>query len=242
MHYFLLPPGIFVVLFAYATYIIKSKVRYIFGVFTILTYLFSTQIFYDTLFKNTLQQTISTESNETFDAVVVLGLGVNENSPSFELPPESFKNFMYGVYLSSTHNVPLLFSGKGLAELSESEALKNSVQKLSSICKIPTIHYESESLNTFENAKYTYKLLSKMDLENKNIALVTSSWHIQRASDAFEQNGLKIIKKPSKFEENKREDTTTYNLFSFLPSMEYMVKTHIKIKEILGQIALRIKG
>lgn len=245
VYYLLLPPGVFIVLFLFLSYRIKSKIKYI-GIATAFTvYIFSTEVFYDMMFKKidfSIQTNI--ENNTSIGAIVVLGLGVSESSPSFQLPAESLKNLLYGMYLSAKYHVPLVFSGKGTKELSESEACKNTIKKISSIHKnnslLPNgIYFENKSLNTYENAKYTKKILSDISVNKKDIILVTSYWHMKRAKKAFDEFNIKTIPMPTEYSailKNKQ-----YNFLSFLPTMEYLASSHTKIKEFLGKIALWIK-
>ncbi|MBI35785.1 MAG: hypothetical protein CMP67_10540 [Flavobacteriales bacterium] len=59
---------------------------------------------------------------------------------------------------------------------------------------IDNFTFESESRNTFENAKYTVEVLKKkhIDLKEKKILLITSSGHMRRSIACFEKQGIKV--------------------------------------------------
>ena len=54
--------------------------------------------------------------------------------------------------------------------------------------------FESESRNTFENAKFSVDLLKRnfSDLSEKKILLITSAGHMRRSIACFENQGLKV--------------------------------------------------
>jgi hypothetical protein len=210
-----------------------------------LIYISSTEYFYDKIFITQTKEFKYSEIDKSFGAVVVLGLGVIENSPSFKLPPEAFKNFLYALYLASIHNVPIIFSGRGTLPLSESEATNQTLDKISIIYnKKPNLNiiFETKSKNTYENAKFTKEILKNLNLKDKNIALVTSSWHIKRAYSAFREFNISCVLKPSEAFMDNKITKKEYNIFSFMPNIDYFKKSHTNIKEFFGTIALYIKG
>ena len=241
--HFILPPGVFILLFVFAGVLVK-RYKSLFFIMALLTYLTSTEYFYDKLLLNRVDVK-SYDFNSSFDAVVVLGLGVDENSPSFELPPEAFRNFMYAIYLGYENNVPIIFSGKGTSVLSESEVANRTLDKISKIYnKRPNINiiFEDRSRNTFENAKFTKEILKKMGLENKKVALVTSVGHIPRAYRAFEGEGISCVVRASANFTKENFERKKYSFFSFVPKIWYLFASHRVIKEFFGNIALYIES
>ena len=69
--------------------------------------------------------------------------------------------------------------------------------------------------------------------ESKKIILVTSGYHMCRAKKLFEKQGFIVIpyKVDYKSERNKQK-----TILDFLPSAEYLKKTEIGIRELIGRL------
>ena len=99
------------------------------------------------------------------------------------------------------------------------------------------ITVDSLSRNTYENAWNTAQIFEEKGWK-KNIALVTSAWHMPRAKWCFEQMG---------FEVRTIETDFMYPLqpivFSdyFLPSVQTIFQWQLLIKEWVGWMAYRIR-
>ena len=90
----------------------------------------------------------------------------------------------------------ILFSG-GSGDLyhpenEESEILKKYLTSID--WDTNNFIFESESRNTFENAKFSVDLLKRnfSDLSEKKILLITSAGHMRRSIACFERQGLKV--------------------------------------------------
>lgn len=101
--------------------------------------------------------------------------------------------------------------------------------------------FESESRNTFENAKFSVDLLKQnfSDLSEKKILLITSAGHMRRSIACFEKQGLKVdylcsnrYAGPRKFEFQH----------CFVPNMSaFNGWTHL-LHEVVGYITYKVTG
>jgi len=81
---------------------------------------------------------------------------------------------------------------------------------------------EPYSLNTYENALYTKKILS-YDNERK-IILVTSPYHMQRATLCFEKQGIEVISAPV-----KNSEIYTYGLYQNFRNMMLLLHEFVAL-------------
>ncbi|WP_430815001.1 YdcF family protein [Carboxylicivirga sp. RSCT41] len=99
------------------------------------------------------------------------------------------------------------------------------------------IHFEQQSRNTFENALYSAALFDSLYLK-KDIALITSAFHMKRAKACFEKQGFKV-------------DAISTHLISshqplkpadyFLPSLTTLQLWPLLLKEWMGILVYKIK-
>jgi len=101
--------------------------------------------------------------------------------------------------------------------------------------------FESESRNTFQNAKYSALLLKKkfVNIQNKKIILITSAGHMRRSIACFEKQGLKVdylcsnrLAGPRKFEFHH----------CFIPNIEAFSGWCQLLHEVIGYTVYRATG
>ncbi|MFP4487475.1 MAG: YdcF family protein [Campylobacterales bacterium] len=236
--HFILPPGIFVVIFALlALFCKKHRAKLVF--LGLITWAVSTPYLVHHL--QSLSNDRETEAydiNQSIpndvDAVVVLGLGIDSNSPAFNLPSQAFRNTIYAVMLAKNLDIPLIYSGGGVWEIAEAEAAREDIKKIFGDNYID-IYYEAESLNTEENAENTKKLTDTLSIHNPKIVLITSGWHIKRAQKVFEANGFSVTPRPTSLPDrdmSKKE----FVFRDFLPDPYALASFRNISKEFLGEL------
>tara|TARA_B100000902_G_scaffold400059_1_gene475368 strand:- start:24953 stop:25567 length:615 start_codon:yes stop_codon:yes gene_type:complete len=94
---------------------------------------------------------------------------------------------------------------------------------------------DSNSRNTWENAKETYELIKNMN--NLKILLITSSWHMKRAKFCFEKNYMK----PDTYCTGYTFNNNTMVINYILPQSESFEKWECILKEIIGIIVYNLK-
>lgn len=90
--------------------------------------------------------------------------------------------------------------------------------------------------NTEEEAIATRKLLN--EIAEPKILLVTSAFHMPRASDVFKSQGIDVMSYPVDFK--VRAQTNTF--MSYLPSASALSQTSLYVREMLGRVYYSIKN
>ena len=136
------------------------------------------------------------------DAVIVLGAGVNGQTPSAALQSRIDAAADY-IYTQGHGDVPVVLSGgQGSGEdISEAEAMFRA------LCKSPFkptdtpfgFLLEDRSTSTAENFSYSKAILEDhgLDTENAVIAVVTNDFHIYRSHLIAKREGLTTIGVPA---------------------------------------------
>jgi len=227
--YIFLPPGIFILILLLATlYAYRGKI--LFFLSALLLYALSITPVANALLAP-LENFSLNETNKP-KAVVVLAGGANKND-FFTAYGDAFKREVYGFYLAKEHNIPIIFSGEGIDN--ESELARKDFEKLSKMSGFkPTIFYEDSSLNTEQNALYSAKLFEEKNI-SKSIYLVTSAYHIKRASFWFQKHSFQIVTKPI----NKLVQEPKF--LPYLPNMRALHNSYRAIHEYFGLLFYVIK-
>ena len=128
------------------------------------------------------------------DAVIVLGAGVNGETPSAALWS---RIRAAEAYLEGHPEVPVVLSGgQGPGEaISEAEAMRRSLPGVEN----GRLLLEDRSTNTAENFAFSKELLEErgLDTETAVIAVVTNDFHCFRAHMIAQKQGLRTIDVPA---------------------------------------------
>lgn len=93
---------------------------------------------------------------------------------------------------------------------------------------------DDESRNTYENSRFTEKLLG----EGKKVLLVTSAWHMSRALGNFSRTSLEVVPAATDFVAQGLLDRTPFGLW-FLPTAGNADLVNALAKEWLGRLAAK---
>jgi len=93
---------------------------------------------------------------------------------------------------------------------------------------------ESASNNTFENARFSQRMLKKAGVQS--IYLVTHAWHMPRAQMAFERAGLHVVPAPTGYHTASRA-----MLIDFVPNPHALGDSYIFFHEVVGAVWYRLK-
>lgn len=99
---------------------------------------------------------------------------------------------------------------------------------------------EDSSRNTVENAKFCKQLLQQKQLETKKIVLITSAFHMQRATSIFKQQGFSIRPYPCAI--SLLPGATKFKLHQLLPTTKAMDWWQTFLKELTGRIYFSISN
>lgn len=135
------------------------------------------------------------------NGIIVLGGGITSTGHPSSISIERILGLSELIEKIQKHKflqnkkIPLLFSGGATGQ----ESQKNEAQSLKSYyfyiypkeLKKFEIFLDSKSKNTYQNAIQS-KLILKKNFDLKNIILVTSTFHMQRAKKTFEKQGFSV--------------------------------------------------
>jgi len=171
------------------------------------------------------------------DAIVVLGGGTYFYAPEYRADTVSGAALMrlrYAAKLQRETGKPLLVTaGKPLGnDLSEAQQMKSVLEQE---FKVPVRWIEDASVNTLENARYSYQVLQKAGI--KRIYLVTHAWHMPRSILAFRSAGFEVVPAPTAFTTRYRTD-----LLSFVPGADALCNSRVFMHEMIGLLWYRLKS
>ena len=243
--HFLLPPGLFIML-ALAGSLFFKRHRTLLISFGALIWVFSTE-FTASLLLYPLEDKYREHGRlDEVGYVVVLGGGITENTPDFSLSSGAFKRALLGYTKAKELNIPLIYTGGGSKNISEADSFYKDLQTL--FAKPPNTKknlldkgfytvLEGESLDTYENAKFTQRIFEESNVKEPKIALVTSAFHQRRAGIIFEKFGFEVTPLACDFQ----SDGIECELRDFLPSISGLTGSFIALKEYVGILSLKLR-
>lgn len=139
------------------------------------------------------------EADIPVDAVIVLGAGVNGETPSLALQT---RIRAAAAYLEQHPDIPVILSGgKGPGEnITEAEAMRRALWS-NSLERNGQYLLEERSTNTAENFRFSRELLAQQGIDAKTavIAVVTNDFHMARAQViAAKQGYAEVVGVPAK--------------------------------------------
>ena len=248
--YSVLPPSIFIIALFLASLYAK-KFRLFFFTCSALFYALSNAYVADALLAP-LEKPYNIPLQESHvDALVILSGGSAKGASNLPLGDEAYKRAMWGLMIAKSHDLPLLFSGAGVnQDYSESDAFLDTIKELKTHLgiEIPTdktlnqrefsLHVESKSIDTYENAKLSKAAFEKEGIEQPTIYLVTSAYHMRRSTKLYEYFGFQVIPAATGFKISSREK----DAWDYLPSMWALERSYIALHEYAGLLSLKLRG
>ena len=233
---FLMPPGLLVLLSAFALAFLVLGKRRIAGIglvaILVVGWALSSDPVAFALIRplETAYPPLGTPPSKVM-AVVVLGGGYVEDSPEYgnsTIPsPETLQRALYGAEIAKRAGLPLVWTSGNPAHPESEAGDALGVQRLwVSIGVDPSkIRLETRSKDTSGNARFTAALVGKGP-----VLLVTSAWHMPRSMLAFRHAGIEAVAAPTAYHWRSRPMT----FFDLLPSAEALRISSDAIHEYLG--------
>ncbi len=170
------------------------------------------------------------------DAIIVLGGGTYFHAPEYGVDTSgesTLARLRYAARLQRETGRPILVTGgKPLGnDVSEAEQMKAVLERE---FNVPVRWTEDASDNTLENARFSYRLLSKQGI--RRIYLVTHAWHMPRSAMVFRQAGFNVVPAPTAFTTRYRAD-----LLAFLPNADAMRNSRIFAHELIGLVWYKLR-
>lgn len=217
--YTLLPPALFIWGLLLAPYF--RKIAFILA---LVLYILSTQFGSHTLLLP-LEEAKLPSMAKNPKIVVVLGGGYTRGELASSAG--ATKRILKALLVAKKYNLPLLYTG---FEAKYAAKTIEALQKGFGL-RVPVI-YESESLNTYQNAKLTAKMI-----QFRHIYLVTSAYHMPRAYRLFRHFGFMPTPIKTDFRTNSSIDG-----WAFFPRMNNLSNSYLAIHEYLGLLSLWLRG
>lgn len=235
---FILPPGIFVLIFLiFFIYLRKRKHKFanFFLLITVIFYLSTTQLISDPIIRS-LEKKYTVPLNLKGDVIVMLSGGATLDTPNIDgnghLSGYAANRLITSVELYKKLNVPIIITGGKVFKTTGREADIAKKSLINMGIAEDKILIEDESLNTTQNAKYTKVILDKYNF--KSPILVTSAFHMERAVIQFKKFNINVLPFPTDYQTNVHGN---FELNSLIPSGDALNKIDISIKEYLGILA-----
>lgn len=228
--FFILPPGVFVVLLI-TIFFLRKRYKLISAISitsALFIYLISIEPVKDFLL-SPLEERYPKKREVQGDVIVVLGGGSYNTGV---LTEDSLKRLLTGFVLQKRLNVPIILSGgSAITNLPESEVMKNVLIELG--VDRSSIFTDVYSRDTLGNAYFTKKICNQKGF--KKIILITSAYHMPRSVLTFKEAGLDVIPYPTDFKMDKK-----YTVYSYFPKMNVLQDSTKVIREYIGLVGYYI--
>lgn len=167
-------------------------------------------------------------------AIVILGGGKNNNAPEYggidTINKWTLERLRYGAHLQQQTGKPILVTGGApYGGRPEADAMAESLKQ---DFHAKTIWVEDQSNDTAENAIYSAKILKPHSVTH--IALVSQAWHLPRATQLFEKQGLTVSPAATGYTTGEQQA-----IAQWLPEANALNKSSMAIKEYLGKLTSR---
>jgi len=190
------------------------------------------------------------------EVAVLLGGGTLPSEPPRQMVEVngSGDRVLYAAWLYQQGKVEHILLSGGLLDWETGKSTPaQDMAALLEMMGVPSdaLWLQTESRNTYEDAVYSARLLKSKGVQR--VLLVTSAWHMPRAVDFFQSQGMEVVPLPVDFsvtEDGWRQlmqgDLRTQVLAS-MPSAENLALTSRMLKEYIGMLVYhtwpsRMKG
>ena len=168
-------------------------------------------------------------------AIVVLGVDVHQGrsiTPE-RLGPQSLERLVMAAEAYYRLHLPIAVSGGLISDsrMSVAELMKTTFEQYFSI---PVTWSEERSRNTYENARYTEKLLREANIET--IVVIAQARDLPRIIWSFEHAGLRAHPWPA-----PRTSSKIDRIEDFLPNTRALAESYYALHEIIGDLYYRVR-
>lgn len=206
----------------------------------VMLYFFSNRAIFHHINHQWEVQPITVSHTDTFEVAVVLGgvASYDENSNQIEFHGNADRILkVLPLYFNGQVQKILLSGGSGKLFQEEKEADILADYLLSIGVQAEDLILESESRNTYENAKYAATIIREKDFEK--VLLSTSAMHMNRAYACFQKQAVEVT--PFSTDQLSYQLTPHFD-FLFLPKAEVLSYWYWLIHEWIGSMTYQIMG
>lgn len=173
-------------------------------------------------------------------AIVILAGGRYPYAPEYDhadtVNMPALERMRYGAWLHRHTQLPILVTGGNVFDSSRPAEADLMQQVLTEEFHVPVQWIETNSRNSWENAKFSQTLLQEAGINH--IYLVTQAWHMPRAKMAFEAVGLEVIAAPTGFLSG---DSDAPLILDFLPNTSAIKKNYVVAHELMGLLWYKLR-
>jgi uncharacterized SAM-binding protein YcdF (DUF218 family) len=174
------------------------------------------------------------------DAIVVLGAGRTTEAQEYSrrdiVSPSGFLRLRYGAELARKTGKPILLTGGSPERPGKSEAALMA-EALKSDLGLEARWLEEKSTNTFENAQFSFAILSKAGI--RRVFLVTHASHMARALRSFKKAGFEVVPAPMGYMSDRGGEGS---ILSWIPSELGVEMSSIYFHETIGSVWYWLTG
>jgi len=238
---FLIKPTFWILLLLISSLFFKKRRKTLLIISVCAFWFFGNSLIVDLAYKIWEEDVISvSEVKETYDYGIVLGgfSGYDETKKRIEFN-ECGDRLFYTIQLYNLGKIKkILVSGGNGQLINEGYMEANWSRDFLLKCGIPQedILIENKSRNTWENAKFTSQIL--INERDVKLLLITSAWHMKRASYCFEHNYMNVDKFSTDYTQKNIKLDLEYILF---PTSDSYERWETLIKEMIGNLVYQIQ-
>lgn len=232
---FLLPPGIFILLFFFISILIWRTNRFLAKILigiTFLFYIFSTSYVSSYLLQS-LENRHTVPASIQGDVIIMLGGGATVETPDLDgegnLSGSAANRLLMAARLERQLGVPIIVSGGKVFSDSGREALVAKRILMGIGVDEKKIIVEDHSLNTRQNAQLVHEIMQKNGYEKA--ILVTSAFHMERSIMNFEKEQIDVLPVPADYLTSGKND---FYLNKLVPSSAALQNSCVFFHEWLG--------
>jgi len=179
-------------------------------------------------------------SSPKADAIVLLGGDVGIPVPPRAASELQGNRLLHAYRLFRAGKAPQIIVTGGnvfLQEGIDAEATYSKAILVSWGVPADAILTETKSRNTHQNALYSRQVLAPLGVDR--ILLVTSAFHMPRATAVFRYAGFEVFPSPSSFSVT---DYRRPKLLDWWPSLDNLAKAQVLMREKLGMFVYWLRG
>ena len=203
-------------------------------------FLFSNEFLYNTACKAWQTPPVILSAASKFEAGILLGGMMANGKDGQAYFTASSDRFIQIVELYHSRVIKKIVVSGGISPFKNGRPEGKSLydELVESGVKADDIIVEAASVNTFENAAFSKKLLDSMQLKPPYV-LVTSATHMPRSLLVFKKLGINVIPFPSDFKSTLKATELKDIVY---PNIEVLNNWRYLIKELVGTLGYKITG
>ncbi|WIW69996.1 YdcF family protein [Anaerosinus gibii] len=238
---FLLPPGIFILLFFFVSILIWRTNRFwskiLMGI-TLFFYIFSTS-YVSSYLVHSLESRYTVPETIHGDVIIMLGGGATAETPDIDgegnLSGSAANRLLMAARLQHQLKIPIVVSGGKVFSDSGREALVAKRMLMGIGVAEEKIIIEDNSLNTRQNAQLVHEIMKQNGYEKA--ILVTSAFHMERSMMNFKKEGIDALPVPTDYLVSGKND---FYVNKMVPSSFALQTSCIFFHEWLGILGGRV--